>query len=207
MNIDDDKLDLLREVAHIGAGNASKSLSEITNKRIEVGFPSVDKYEADEITGIIGDKKDTYTSVTIDLYSEISDQEDSLGRLTLLIKPESARRLAAVMNQQEEEHETLSEMDISALKEAGNILAGQALGATSDMLDANVVESVPYIQTDMLGSIMDGMVLDMVEENDDLIVFRTKFEAEDEIEAYFIVIFNERGYNLILDEIQSQVEI
>jgi chemotaxis protein CheC len=207
MKIDDDKLDVLREVAHIGAGNASKSLSEITNKRIEVGFPSVDKYEADEITGIIGDKTDTYTSVTIDLFSEINRQENSLGRLTLLIKPESARKLAAIMNRHDEEHDELTEMDISALKEAGNILAGQALGATSDMLSANVVESVPYIQTDMLGSIMDGMVLDMVDQEDDLVVFRTKFEAEDEIEAYFVIIFNERGYNLILDEIRSQVEI
>lgn len=207
MEIDDDKLDILREVAHIGAGNASKSLSQITDKRIEVGFPSVDKYEADEITGIIGDKKDNYTSVTIDLYSEIKKQENSLGRLTLMIKPESAKKLAAVMNRHEEEHEELTEMDISALKEAGNILAGQALGATSDMLDANVIESVPYIQTDMLGSIMDGMILDMVDQNDDLVVFRTKFEAEDQIEAYFVIIYNQRGYNLILDEIREQVEI
>ena len=56
----------------------------------------------------------------------------------------------------------LNELDRSALKESGNIIAGSFLAAISNYLDVNMVESTPDLASDMLKATVDTAIAKFV---------------------------------------------
>jgi chemotaxis protein CheC len=200
----EEKMDALREIAHIGAGNASNSLSEMAGTNIEVEFPEIEKYPIEDVPDIIGKKDDIVTAASIQMHTELAEADDNnLGRIALIIDYEGSKELASMISPVDEDAEGLTEMDISSLKELENVLAGTCLEAISDMIGRDLYESTPFFHVDMMGAVMQGMVLDMVETHDEIIVFKTRFQCTEEVNAYFMFFFTEKGYEAIIDNIEE----
>lgn len=198
------KMDALREIAHIGAGNASNSLSEMTGSNIDVEFPEIQKYDIEEVPEILGDKDEIVTAASIQMHTELAEADNNnLGRIALIMDYDSSKKLASMISPIDEDKEGLTEMDISSLKELENVLAGTCLEAISEMIDREFYESTPFFHVDMMGAVMQGMVLDMVETHDEIIVFKTRFRCTEEVNAYFMFFFTETGYKAIIDNIDD----
>lgn len=207
MEITHKRLDAIREITHIGAGNASRSLSEITGEHIEVEFPHVGVHKSEQVPRLFGERNNIVTAVSIDMHREIGGVRDKLGRMALFMDKESAKNLSFMMTGQETDQENLTEIEKSAIQEAGNILTGECLEAASNTLSFDIFEGVPRVQTDMLGSIVQNMVLGMADQNDEVVVFETTFSTGESIDAYFVVIFNEEGYTTVLDKVNDNTNI
>lgn len=200
----EEKTDALREIAHIGAGNASNSLSKMTGKSIEVDFPEIEEHKIEEVPSILGDQDKMVAAASIQIHRELGgERNDNMGRLALIMDYDSSKELASLISGEDNDKEGLTEMDISAIKELQNVLAGTFLEAVSEVIDYKLYESTPFFHADMLGAVMEGVVIDMVETHDEILVFKTRFVSDEEVDAYFMFFFTEEGHEKILENIDE----
>lgn len=208
MDVDDEKKDILQEIAHVGAGNASKALSELTGERIEVEFPSIETMRISDVPSELGGPANVVTSVVLEV--DLEDARDKhkisgMGTLLLIFDDESAERLANYLTDENVSGEgpyELTELGESALKETGNILAGSALSAITEYVDLRLVEKIPHLETDMFGALLDNLLLELAWEEDEILVFRTKFLFEEEIDAVFLFLFEPGVERTFLDRLE-----
>lgn len=191
----------------MGAGNASKALSEMTGHKIEVEFPDIEEKDITEIPGMLGRREKVFTNIRVDVgvLEGESEEEEKLGTLMLVLEHESAKKLGEYLVGNEDKEEDgkieLTEQEESALKETGNILTGACLAAITEWVDLRLREGIPELHTDMLGATLDGVLLEMARENDEALVFRTEFNFKEELNAYFLFLFKPRGRELIIDRL------
>ena len=90
------------------------------------------------------------------------------------------------------------QMDMSALKEIGNIIAGSYLNALSAMTQLTIAPSVPYIAIDMAGAILSVPAIQFGKIGDNALMITTEFGDEVMIEGYFILLPDLESYEKIL---------
>lgn len=204
IDLGDKKLDALKELSNIGAGKASESLSEIIGEKVEVEFPKVEIEEADELTNFIGEDMGQATAIAVEMYTDLEgDKGEYLGRVILILEQDSAKALSDIMIGQEHEKGELTEMHKAALGEAGNILGGHCFTATSKILKFDIFESQPIIESGDISKIKEELVLDINNKEEGLAIFDTSFHSDKDISAYFLMLFNEKGCQKVLNEIND----
>ncbi|MFB6175360.1 MAG: chemotaxis protein CheC [Candidatus Nanohalobium sp.] len=202
MEIDDEQLDKLREIGNIGAGNASNALSQMTDEKIDIGFPDIDAMRIEDIPERIGKRSKIHTLIRVEVKVEREGEKVYLGTLMLILDMESAHVLAEhLLGKEVEGGQQLTSQEESALKETGNILTGATLSAMTEWVDLKLQEEVPDIKTDMLGAVMDEILLKMARTEDEALVFQTDFSFREELNSYFIFLFSKNGRELILQEL------
>jgi len=205
MDINDKQKDKLREIGNIGAGNASNALSKMTDEKIDIGFPGIEVHEIRDIPEEIGNRSKIHSLVRVEVHVERNENESIyLGTLMLVLDRRSAKILAGHLLGDTENidiEQQLTESEESALKETGNILTGSTLSAMTEWVDLKLKEGVPDIKTDMLGAVMDEILLKMAQHEDEALLFQTKFNFKKDLNSYFIFLFSRKGRNLILEKL------
>lgn len=133
--------DALREVANIGAGHAATALSLMTGTKILISVPTITFAPLEELARLItppGGESVALVPMTM---------SGSLQGHTILAFPLlTAHRLASLMLRRDPEAGgSLSELEASALTEAGNILAGAYMTALSEFLRMILLPSPPSL--------------------------------------------------------------
>ena len=90
------------------------------------------------------------------------------------------------------------EMELSALKEVGNIIAGSYLSALSSMTNLVIAPSVPYIAVDMAASILSVPAIEFGQFGDNALLIQTEICADVAINGYFILMPEQESYEKIL---------
>ncbi|WP_408638310.1 chemotaxis protein CheC [Paenibacillus glufosinatiresistens] len=177
-------MDVLKEVGNIGAGNAATALSRLLNKPIDMAVPKVQMLTFDEITDKVGGAENLVYAVFLRV------EGDAPGNLFFILTPEAAKNLLGrVAGMEASEEETLSEMELSALNEIGNILAGSYLSSLADFTSLTMYPTVPALAMDMAGAILGYGLLQFGQMGDDALLIDTTFlEGQDEIEGQFFLI-------------------
>lgn len=183
-------LDILKEVGNIGAGNAATAMSQLLNKPIEMKVPSVKIVNFEEITELVGGPETVVSSVFLRI------EGDAPGSMFFMLPVKQAKRLSRDLIGEElaarSEH-AFSELAISALQEAGNILAGSYLSSLADFTKLNVEPSPPALSIDMAGAILSFGLLELSRSGDHAIVINTTFIDQSEhlaheIQGYFFLL-------------------
>jgi chemotaxis protein CheC len=113
---------------------------------------------------------------------------------------ESAIVLSRMMQGEDATAKELSEMDRSTLMELGNILAGSYLTAIADYMNLKLLESLPYLASDMLDAVVDPIVVRHASEIDYAFVLNTLMKIEgQEIAGYLVVLFFSPAQKLLKD--------
>lgn len=177
----DFKMDVLKEVGNIGAGNAATALSQLLNKPIDMAVPKVQLLNFEEITDKVGGAEELVYAVFLRVEGEAP------GNLFFILSPEAAMnllsRIAGIELSSDEE---LGEMELSALSEIGNILAGSYLSSLADFTALSMYPTVPALAMDMAGAILSYGLLQFGQMGDDaLLIDTTFFEGKNEIEGQF----------------------
>ena len=89
-------------------------------------------------------------------------------------------------------------MDLSALKEIGNIIAGSYLSALSAMTNLVITPSIPYIAVDMAASILSVPAIEFGRYGEHALLIETEFGNEVMINGYFILMPERSSYEKIL---------
>lgn len=180
----DFKMDVLREVGNIGAGNAATALSLLLDKPVDMGVPTVSLLPFEEIAEKVGGSE----AVVIAIFLRV--EGDAPGNMFFIINREPARKiLQGLLGFEAAENDRYNELELSALSEIGNILAGSYLSSLADFTGLRMSPTVPSLAVDMAGAILSYGLLQFGTMGDDALLIDTTFlEGQQEAEGHFFLI-------------------
>lgn len=191
--VNDMYIDVLREIGNIGAGNATTAIAQMLGERLNMDVPKVQLMEASELGGAICDEEETIVGIFLEVLDDIN------GSMMFLMKMESAHIIVnRLMMREPDYNEPFDEMDLSALKEIGNIIASSYLTALSSLTNLIIQPSVPYIAVDMAAAILSVPAIQFGQYGDNALFIETEFGDEKEMQGYFILMPEQDSYEKIL---------
>lgn len=195
--LDNMQFDVLRELGNIGAGNATTALSQLINTKIDMQVPKVELLEFKELSDIVGGAESLVVGILLTLEGEID------GMMMFMLERESAHNLVNIlMGKTLDNFEDFTEMDLSALNEIGNIIAGAYLSSLSSLTNLLITASVPYMAIDMAGAILSVPAIEFGKVGDKALLIQSKFgENDKEVNGYFILIPTLDSYSKIMSSL------
>lgn len=192
--VNDMYFDVLKEIGNIGAGNATTAISNMLNLKVNMDVPKVEFMKVQELPTAISAEEETVVGIYLEVESDIG------GSMMFLLKMGSAQYLVNhLMGRPDDYAQEFNEMDISAIKEIGNIISGSYLSALSTMTNMVITSSVPYLAIDMAGAILSVPAIEFGKISDRALLIETEFgEQETEVNGYFILIPTLDSYSQIL---------
>ena len=191
--INDMYVDVLRELGNIGAGNATTAIASMLSIRINMNVPKVALMEASKMGSSICPEDEIIVGVFLEVQGNIE------GSMMFLLKMDSAYYLVnRLMGRDVNYQGDFDEMDLSALKEIGNIIAGSYLSALSAMTNLVITPSIPYIAVDMAASILSVPAIAFGRYGEHALLIETEFGNEVMINGYFILMPERSSYEKIL---------
>ena len=191
--INDMYVDVLRELGNIGAGNATTAIASMLSIRINMNVPKVALMEASKMGSSICPEDEIIVGVFLEVQGNIE------GSMMFLLKMDSAYYLVnRLMGRDVNYQGDFEEMDLSALKEIGNIIAGSYLSALSAMTNLVITPSIPYIAVDMAASILSVPAIEFGRYGEHALLIETEFGNEVMINGYFILMPERSSYEKIL---------
>ncbi|MDF2608560.1 MAG: CheY-P-specific phosphatase CheC [Lachnospiraceae bacterium] len=192
--MDSMQFDVLKEIGNIGAGNATTALSTMINGKIDMDVPIVDLLEFKELPEMIGGAENIVVGILITLEGEIN------GMMMFIMDTTSAFNLVNIlMGKSLSQFEDFSEMELSALQEIGNIIAGAYLSSLSTLTNIRIDASIPYMSIDMAGAILSVPAIEFGKMGDKALLIETQFCKDDsDVKGFFILIPTLESYNIIL---------
>jgi chemotaxis protein CheC len=196
------QLDVLKEVGNIGAGNAATALSRLLDKPIDMQVPKVNLLPFEDIVNSLGGSDQVVLAVFLRVIGEVP------GNMFFFFTPDSAKRLLSNFAGIDVEQDgTYSEMELSALSEIGNILAGSYLSSLSDFTRLNMIPTVPALAIDMLGAIISYGLLQYGEMGDHALFIDTQFlEGSDQVEGHFFFIPDPEAFSKLFHSLGVPLE-
>lgn len=195
--MDNMQYDVLREIGNIGAGNATTALSQMINTKIDMKVPKVDLLEFKELSDIVGGAENLVVGILFTLDGQID------GMMMFMLDLGAARHLVNVlMGNPDDDKREFSEMELSALNEIGNIIAGAYLSSLSTLTNILITASVPYMAIDMAGAILSVPAIEFGKIGDKALLIETEFgDDEETVNGYFILIPTLESYGAILSSL------
>lgn len=180
-----DMLDVLNEISNIGTGNAITALSQMMDLDIEIEVPVTCTVDFETMANLMGGKERTVVAVLIGLNEGIE------GMMMLIMNRQSADLIINGVQKKPLDNpiEEYTEMDLSALTEVGNIMAGSYLNAISKFTGLTIRPGVPQCAIDMAGAIMEIPVMLYGEQCDNALLIQSKVKnLHWATEGYFLLI-------------------
>lgn len=192
--------DVLKEIGNIGAGNATTAIANMIGMRLNMSVPKVQLLSFPELGSAIGGEEETIVGIYLEVESDIA------GSMMFLLRTQSAHYLVNhLMGRDPEYNEPFDEMDLSAIKEIGNIIAGSYLSALASMTGMVITSSVPYLAIDMAAAILSVPAIQFGQYGDNALLIQTEFGNEHMIDGYFILLPEIDSYEKILNSLGIQI--
>ncbi len=195
MNFDEmtnEHFDILREIGNIGAGNATTALAQMLQCKVDMAVPQINLLEFKDIGAAMGGEELIMAGIYLGVEGDIT------GSIMFLVEKESARHLVSKLMGMELEGDEFSEMELSALKEVGNIITGAYLNSLSSLTNLKIFPSIPDLTVDMAGAILSVPAIEFGALGDRILLIQTKFFDDVSIDGYFILIPDMPSYGKIL---------
>ncbi|MDE7298111.1 MAG: chemotaxis protein CheC [Lachnospiraceae bacterium] len=193
--MDNMQFDVLKEIGNIGAGNATTALSQMLSAKVDMKVPKIELLEFQELAELIGGAENIVVGILLTL------QDDIDGMMMFLLERTSAKNIVRLLmgGYGGSEGDEFSEMELSAMQEIGNIIAGAYLSSLSTLTNLTITSSVPYMAIDMAGAILSVPAIEFGKVSDKALLIQTEFGDEGtEVNGYFILIPTLESYSRIL---------
>ncbi|WP_028550446.1 chemotaxis protein CheC [Paenibacillus sp. UNC451MF] len=189
----DFQMDVLKEVGNIGAGHAATALSKLLDKPVDMLVPKVRVVAFEEIADSVGGAEEVVIAIFLRVEGETP------GNLFFIMTMESAKKLLrSLVGIMATHDENYTEMELSALCEIGNILAGSYLSSLADFTQLAMSPTVPSIAIDMAGAILSFGLLQFGQMGDHALLIDTKFlDGNEEVKGHFFLIPDPESFDKI----------
>ncbi len=195
-SMDGVQFDVLKELGNIGAGNATTALAQMLNMKLDMKVPVVELVGFDVLARTICPEEELVVGIYLTL------QDDVEGSMMFLLPEKSAHTLInQLMGRPVEDISQFTEMDMSAIQEIGNIIAGSYLSALSALTNLTMTASVPYVSIDMAAAILSVPAIEFGKIADSTLLIKTEFGDDVMIEGYFILIPALDSYDKIMSSL------
>jgi chemotaxis protein CheC len=174
-NLNPFQMDVIKEITNIGAGNAATALADILTDRVSMSVPLLQITTIDDIAGVLGGPENEVVGVLVSMTQDLD------GMLMFIFEKQITLTLLRVLlNKRINSFESIDEMDMSALKEIGNIIAGAYVSALATITDLDVRLSPPDIAIDMVGAILSYPAALFGVMGDQVLFIKEDFDSGDE---------------------------
>ncbi len=194
IDLNEKQLDALREISNIGAGNAATALSQMIGKTIKLKVPNVRAIPFNEVANVVGGSEALVAGLFLRVYG------DTKGNILMIFPAVSAVSLVEMLlGKKVSSNLKFNEMEDSVIKEIGNILASSYLGSIGQVLNINLVPSVPGSSYDMAGAVIDYILIELCHTGDTALLIDTEFiEDSNSINGHFFLIPDPASLETIL---------
>lgn len=194
MELNDIHIDLLKEIGNIGAGNAATSLSQMLSKRIDMNVPEVSLLNYDDIIESIGGAENVVVGILVSFEGNIE------GVILFLLKKEFVHLiLNSLLGTEIHSFEEISEMEMSALSEIGNIMVSSYVNSISTLTEMSINITVPSLNIDMSGALLDAVTAEFSEAADKVIFIKEKYFCQDEtVYSHMLLLPNMKSLKILL---------
>ncbi len=194
-NMDGIYFDVLKEIGNIGAGNATTALAQLLNQKVDMKVPKVALLEFSEVGEVMGGEEQLMAGIYLLVEGDIT------GSIMFLLEEKSARILVSKLMGTPFSEGEFTDIELSALKEIGNIITGSYLSSLSMLTGLTIYPSVPAISIDMAGAIMSVPAIEFGAIGDKILLIQTAFSDDVQLDGYFILVPDLESYDKILSSI------
>lgn len=182
-NLSNIEKDALKEIGNIGAGNAATAFSQFLDCKIDMTVPSVEILPISDVPEITGDVNQDVFGVLLQVMGETP------ANLLFMLTEDSIKHLLKIILDREVDLAEIDDVEISAIKEIGNILSGSYLSALNKLTGFNLIQSVPGFAYDMAGAIISSSLIPLSKTSDYTLLIETTFiDGDQRIEGYFLLL-------------------
>lgn len=194
MELNEIHIDVLKEIGNIGAGNAATSLSQMLSKRIDMNVPEVSLLNYDNVINSIGGAENVVVGILVSFNGDID------GVILFLLKKEFVHLiLNSLMGTELQSFEEISEMEMSALGEIGNIMVSSFVNSISLLTNMDIDITVPSLNIDMSGALLDAVTAEFAEVADKVIFIKEEyFCQEDTIYSHMLLLPSMTSLKILL---------
>lgn len=190
------QLDVLKELGNIGAGNAVTALSKMLGKKVKMEVPRVHILEFGQVSELLGGAEAEVTGVYFRMEGDIA------GNIMFLLPVDSSKALLDMLMGSLRDSNGFDEMDISALEEIGNILAGSYISSLSTMTGMRIKTSVPAIAIDMAGAVLSVPIIQFGHIGDSVLMIETHFfEGKTQVKGNFLLIPDVQSFAYLMEKL------
>lgn len=196
--------DALVEVVNISASKAATALAHLVgDNRVVIQVPEVFVDVAEKVPAFIGDENNVHTAILLALSGSAP------GVLLFTFPSSSALQVAGLLSAgHRKELPVLDETDRAALRVMGDTLVGTMIDTLSQFLTLEMSKSPADIATDMLGSIVDAIVVDMSARSSVILTFRVRFTIEvkdkETVSGQMFFMFEPKATDTILSSLRNK---
>ena len=193
------QLDALREVANIGAGHAATALSQLVGQTIMISVPTINIARLEDVPPQVGDPDQPVAAVLMHMLGDLT------GRTLLVFPRRTAVRLAELLLHRSTPGEDFSEMQQSAIKEAGNILSSAYMNALSDFMGMMLLPSPPSLAIDMSTAVLTTAYLQFGSDKDYVFCVESEFlmgGLDERMRGFFLLLPDPASLQAILKAVR-----
>lgn len=196
------QLDALKEISNIGMGHAATALSQMIGQKVYLRVPYVTITEISQVPDHLGGAEKLMVGITLQILG------DARGSIMLLFPKESAHRLLCILLGRQDKALIMNEVNVSALKEVGNILASAYLSALGNLLAKTLIPSVPMLAYDMAGAVVDYVLIELSQSSDFALMVETDFSGDPghdfAIKGHFFLLPDPMTLDIFLNAVGGQ---
>jgi len=188
------QLDVLREIGNIGPGNAVSALAKMVNRRIDMSVPKVKILEFSEIPDMLSAPEEPVVGILLGVTGDIT------GHILFMLDRKSARFLVnMLLGFKESTSVEFDELEMSAIKELGNIMTGAYVAALSMLTNLNILCSVPNVAIDMASAILSVTAIEFGMLGETVLYIASEFnEGDNKVIGDFFLIPDIDSYETLL---------
>ena len=188
--------DVLKEIGNIGAGNAATALAQLLNTKVDMKVPKVDLLDFGEVGATMGGEEQIMAGVYLGVEGDIT------GSIMFLLEENSAKALVCkLMGMPYSPDLPFGEIEMSALKEIGNIITGSYLSSLSSLTNLTIIATVPDLSIDMAAAILSVPAIEFGALGDKILMIETAFSDDIDLNGYFILVPDLESYDKLLSSL------
>lgn len=192
-NVSQEYFDILKEIGNIGAGNATTALSQMLGCKVDMKVPQVRLLEFGEVGAAMGGEEQIMAGIYLLVEGDIT------GSIMFLLQQDAAHELIGkLMGMPIDNTGQLSEIELSALMEIGNIITGAYLNSLSSLTNMKIYPSPPALSIDMAGAILSVPAIEFGALGDRILLIQSQFTDDKELDGYFILVPDLESYDKIM---------
>ncbi len=190
-------IDVLKEIGNIGAGNAATSLSQMLDMEVDMTTPVVKILDITDAANMLGGPE----NVVIGILSKLGG--DIEGIMMFIIEQDFAKSvLKSLLGVQEVSCDKLSDMELSAISEIGNIMISAYTGSIGTLSTMNMKTTVPAVTVDMVGAILSVPAIEMGSVSDKIIFIEDDFlSGKDNVTANMLLVPSIESLNRLMEKL------
>lgn len=190
------QLDALREIGNVGAGNAATAMAQLIQAKIDMNVPAVNILPFDTVPDLVGGADNPVIGIFLNVGGSI------MANILFMIPVEQACLLVDLLmgkSPGDTRLDNLGDIEVSAMRELGNIIAATYLNALAVFTKMTLVPSVPALAIDMAGAILDAVLAQFGTVADHVLLLETCFKKEEQnVVGHFFLLPEPEALDSIL---------